>query len=150
MLALFDPEPCDADCAPQLPVRSLFARDVHGLEKARFGWCRMRPLFLNQLSLDAPQLREVPPLLSIFAARQCLINHAETVLDLVNLAETHGKFAEEREETRQEARVAGAVEFIAEQGQACLEIRAPGHEDCVEGAGPQTPNPDCVALGMFE
>src|SRR6201989_3020540 len=104
----------------------------------------MRCLLEHQLSLDADQLGQVPPLLPVVTARQHVLDHVKAAIDLVGLSEGCRQFAEQRKKARQETSVPGAAELVAQQGQACLEVPALRDDHRVEGASPKTPKPYCV------
>ena len=54
------------------------------------------------------------------------------------------------EKARQETRIAGAIELFAQQRQAGRDVATPYDDRRVEGPCPQAPQPDGVALGVFE
>ena len=89
-------------------------------------------------------------LLPVVAAGQDVLDHVEAAVDLVGLAGTCGEFAEQGKKARQETRIAGAIELFAQQRQAGRDVAAPYDDRGVEGPCPQAPQPDGVALGVFE
>src|SRR3954468_16320919 len=103
----------------------------------------------HQLSLDADQLRQIPELLPVVAAGQDLLDDVEPAIDRVGLSGTRGELAEQGQKAWQEARIAGAIELLAQQRQSGRDVSALYHDCGVEGPCPQAPQPDRVALGVF-
>ncbi len=74
-----------------------------------------RTLQYDKFALDSEQLGDVPALVAGFAADERLLDGSQPRCDLTGLAETRRKFAEQKQEARQESRIAGLFEPTAQR-----------------------------------
>ena len=126
---LISPESRETGSGSQFPgERLLLASPLECPHEVSFGSGGgiRRTLQYDKVALDSEQLGHVPAFVAGFAAGERLLDSSQPRRDLTGLAETRRKLAEQKQETRQESRIAGLFEPTAQSMHPTCDVAALG------------------------